>query len=62
MVAVRKILAAHCTFTLGQAYSKKVKLGRVASQRPKPRTTLPNGGQMRIVVNKGQRPSQFRGW
>jgi len=62
MVAVRKILAAHCSFSLGQAYSKKVKLGRVVSQRPKAGTNLKKGVQMRIVVSKGRHPTHFRGW
>jgi beta-lactam-binding protein with PASTA domain len=62
MVAVRKILDSHCTFKLTQAYSKKIKLGRVISQHPKPGTKLANGGQLRIVVSKGRPPSHFRGW
>jgi hypothetical protein len=56
--AVMGVIGAHCTVTLSYAYSASVKVGRVATQRPKAGTKLPNAGRVTIVVSKGPKPKR----
>jgi uncharacterized delta-60 repeat protein len=54
-VARSAITKAHCKVgKVRRKTSKKVKRGRVISQRPKPRTTLPNRGKVNLVVSRGR--------
>jgi hypothetical protein len=56
--AKRAILARHCRVgKIRRAYSKSVRKGRVISERPKPRTELPNRGKVNLVVSRGRRHS-----
>jgi hypothetical protein len=52
--AVMGVIGAHCTVTLSYVYSASVKVGRVATQKPKAGTKLPNAGRVTIVVSKGE--------
>ena len=56
--AVMGVIGAHCTATLSYAYSGSVKAGRVATQKPKAGTKLPNAGRVTIVVSKGPKPKR----
>ena len=50
------IATRHCrTGKVGYAYSKTVKRGRVISQKPRPRTVVPNGAKVNLVVSRGSR-------
>jgi FG-GAP-like repeat/PASTA domain/FG-GAP repeat len=40
--------------TIGRAYSDTINRDRVISERPRPGTTLPNGGEIDLVVSKGR--------
>jgi hypothetical protein len=42
--------------TIKHAFSKKVRKGRVISQKPKPRTRLKHGAKVNLVVSKGKKP------
>jgi uncharacterized delta-60 repeat protein len=54
--AKKKIRAAHCRVgKVTKAYSKKVKKGRVISQKPKPGVTKPAGAKVAIKVSKGKK-------
>jgi hypothetical protein len=55
--ARRMIVAHHCGVgTIRRAYSKRIKKGRVISQKPKPSTLLPNHGKLKLVLSRGHRP------
>jgi hypothetical protein len=55
--ARRVILARHCTIgTVRRAYSKRIKKGRVISQKPTPSTLLPNLGNVSLVISRGRKP------
>lgn len=56
--AARRAIKAHdCSLgKIGRAYSKKVKKGRVISQRPKPRKLLRHGAKVRLTVSRGKHP------
>jgi hypothetical protein len=56
--AVMGVIRAHCTVTFSYAYSGSVKAGRVAAQKPKAGTKLPNAGRVTIVVSKGPKPKR----
>jgi hypothetical protein len=50
------IRARHCRVgKVKRAYSRKVRKGRVISQKPKPRKVLRNGGKVNLVVSRGRR-------
>jgi beta-lactam-binding protein with PASTA domain len=52
-----KRAVAHANCRIGntrRAYSR-VKKGRVISETPKPRTVLPNGGKVNLVVSRGRK-------
>jgi alpha-tubulin suppressor-like RCC1 family protein len=52
--AKRAIAKAHCSVgKVTKAYSKRVKKGRVISQKPKPGTTLPAASPVNLKVSKG---------
>jgi beta-lactam-binding protein with PASTA domain len=38
-----------------RSYSKKVKKGRVISQKPRPKTRLAAGSKVRLTISKGKR-------
>jgi hypothetical protein len=53
--ARRAIARANCRLgKVHHAYSRRVKRGRVISQRPKPGTVLPKGGKVNLVVSRGR--------
>jgi uncharacterized delta-60 repeat protein len=55
-VARSAIRKAHCRIgKVIRKASKKVRRGRVISQRPKARTILPNRGKVNLVVSRGRR-------
>jgi hypothetical protein len=39
-----------------RAYSRRMKKGHVIAQRPRPRTRLPRGGRVHLVVSRGRKP------
>ena len=48
--------AANCRVgKIRRAYSKRVELGRVTSQNPKPGTVLPKRGKVNLVVSRGRK-------
>src|SRR5262249_38839078 len=54
--AKRALSAAFCRpGTIKKAFSK-TRRGRVAAQKPKPRTRLKNGGRVALTVSKGPKP------
>ena len=54
--AKRSIRKAHCSpGKVTRAFSKKVKKGRVISQRPKPGKNLAAGSKVKLKVSKGKR-------
>jgi beta-lactam-binding protein with PASTA domain len=56
-VAVRAILKRHCSVgTIGRAFSKVVKKDHVISEMPRPRTVLPNQGEVDLVISRGRKP------
>jgi Glycosyl hydrolase family 26/PASTA domain len=56
-MARRMILARHCSVgTIRRAYSKRVKKGRVISQKPKPASLLSEHGKLSLVVSRGRKP------
>jgi hypothetical protein len=53
--ATQGIDDAHCHLgKVSRAYSDSVKKGRVISERPRPGTTLPEGGTIDLLVSKGR--------
>jgi glucose/arabinose dehydrogenase len=58
-VARRALATARCaTGRVSKAHSRKVRAGLVLSQSPRPRTRLPRGGKVRLVVSLGRRKSR----
>ena len=54
------IAKSHCrTGKVTRAYSKRVRKGRVVSQKPRAGKTLANGAKVNLVVSRGRR-SQHR--
>ena len=54
--AKRTIARANCRVgQIRRAYSKRVKKGRVISQKPTPGTVLPGGGKVNLVVSRGRK-------
>jgi beta-lactam-binding protein with PASTA domain len=59
--ATNNIADANCrTGTIGHAYSKKMKKGRVFSQSPKAGATLPARSRVNLIVSRGPRPKPRR--
>ena len=49
--------SANCSLGgVRRAYSDAMRRGRVAAQKPRPRTRLPNGGKVQVTVSLGRRP------
>jgi beta-lactam-binding protein with PASTA domain len=55
--AARRALRAHdcAAGTIKRAFSKRVKKGRVISQKPKPRKRLRHGAKVKLTISKGKR-------
>lgn len=54
--ARRAIARSHCSVgAVERAFSRTVKKGRVTSQRPRPKTRLPEAAKVGLVVSKGPR-------
>ena len=50
------IAAGHCsTGKVSRAYSRKVKSGRVISQKPAAGASLPSGSKVNLVVSRGKK-------
>jgi len=56
--AAKRSLKAHdcAAGTIKRAFSKRVKKGRVISQKPKPRKRLKHGAKVKLTVSKGRKP------
>jgi glucose/arabinose dehydrogenase len=53
--ARRALVVAHCsTGRVSKAYSGKFRRGLVVAQSPRPRTRLPRGGKVRLVISRGR--------
>jgi alpha-tubulin suppressor-like RCC1 family protein len=56
VAAKAAISAGHCsTGSVGRAYSRSVKKGRVISQKPAPGASLPSGSKVNLVVSRGRK-------
>lgn len=54
--AKRKLARVNCRVgKIGRAYSKRVKKGRVISQKPRFGAVLPGGGRVNLVVSRGRK-------
>jgi PASTA domain len=54
--ARRALVAGHCsTGRVTKAFSARFRRGLVVAQSPRPRTRLPRGGKVRLVVSRGTR-------
>jgi glucose/arabinose dehydrogenase len=54
--ARRALVAARCApGRISRTYSRKVRAGLVVAQSPRPRTRLPRGGKVRLVVSRGRK-------
>jgi PASTA domain len=54
--ARKAVTKAHCAVgTVRRAHSKKVRRGRVISQRPPPGARLPNRAKVSVVVSRGSK-------
>ena len=58
--AIRQTAKNHCLGSIAHAFSRKVKKGRVISQRPKAGSRLPNGATVNFLVSKGRRLQSVR--